>query len=287
MTTQRPALDHRSQPAEFSLRIGSVPYLNVQPLVWGFSHDCNLGGCHWPYQVQLEMAVPSALAALLREGRLHVALAPVFEALQNPIYTIIPDIAIGCRGAVASVLLVSDSPLDAVRRIYLDPASLSSVSLVRVLAQEWSQPVEILPLPAGCGPEWEPGPEAARLLIGDAALRARQRFAFAYDLGLLWLKTTGLPFVFAAWLVHPAARCVPLKDVMQRAKRAGMDNLARVAADTALAFGFTADFALRYFRENVRYGLGAAELAGLREFARRCATLGLIPSVPEIVLHEF
>ncbi|MCX7718692.1 MAG: menaquinone biosynthesis protein [Candidatus Sumerlaeaceae bacterium] len=261
MTTVRPVPDHKSEPAEFALRVGSVPYLNVQPLVWAFSHDCDLGGCHWPYQLQIETAVPSALAALLRSGTVHLALAPVFEALQNPRYTMIPDIGIGCRGPVASVLLVSDSPLDAIRRIYLDPASLSSVSLVRVLAQDWKTRPEILSLPAGCGPEWNPGPGAARLLIGDAALHAAPRFAFSHDLGALWLESTGLPFVFAAWLVHPSARCIPLNDVMRRAQRAGLANLPRVAADTAPRFGFSPDFALRYFRKNVRYHLGAAELA--------------------------
>ena len=44
---------------------------------------------------------------------------------------------------------------------------------------------------------------SALLLIGDTALRERMNSQglFVYDLGELWRELTGLPFVFALWIV--------------------------------------------------------------------------------------
>src|SRR5207244_5985032 len=49
----------------------------------------------------------------------------------------------------------------------------------------------------------------AQLLIGDQAIHFRRQFAKQYqflDLGAAWKNFSGLPFVYALWLIHPAFR---------------------------------------------------------------------------------
>src|SRR5260221_12820787 len=61
------------------MKIGVVPFLNAQPLVWGMKDH------H-----QLFPVAPSEMGALLKEGRLDVALAPIAAKFLNPELQIIP-----------------------------------------------------------------------------------------------------------------------------------------------------------------------------------------------------
>ena len=41
---------------------------------------------------------------------------------------------------------------------------------------------------------------SAAVVIGDKAIGLHQKFSYVYDLGEEWMRFTGLPFVFAAWV---------------------------------------------------------------------------------------
>ncbi|MBX7244371.1 MAG: menaquinone biosynthesis protein [Candidatus Sumerlaeaceae bacterium] len=272
------------EPMEFALRVGSVPYLNVQPLIWAFEKHADLCGLIWPQKLEITSAVPSRLAEDLRRDIFDVAIVPVFEYLQNPIYTVIPGVAIATRGAVASVMLHSASPLGEVTTIELDTSSLTSVHLLKVLLAERGLGVEYK-VGTTAGTQLSPG--TARLLIGDPAMNETGRHPHNYDLGEMWRTSTGLPFVFAAWLVHPKARCLPLSDVFQKARNMGMAELEQVAAEWGPKSGKSPAAALDYFRRNLCFELGPRELEGWREYARLCHKHGFISDVPTIQLHEF
>ena len=66
------------------LRIGCVKYLNSRPLI-----------CAYDGPVIFEH--PSSLAAMLAAGELDAALVPVFEALRDPRYLLVDDVAVGCN----------------------------------------------------------------------------------------------------------------------------------------------------------------------------------------------
>ncbi|HEY5813708.1 MAG TPA: MqnA/MqnD/SBP family protein, partial [Terrimicrobiaceae bacterium] len=133
------------------LRIGPVPYLNARPLVWGLDPTC------------LETDVPATLSAKFFASRLDVALLPVFDILRYGTASIVDDVGIACFGEVYSVIVASRTSFSESQAIYLDPASRSSVALLRVLLAEYYSG----------GPAIIEEPriphDAARLLIGDAA----------------------------------------------------------------------------------------------------------------------
>lgn len=265
-----------------TLRIGTVPYLNVQPLIWAIQRGHVDPAAFGFAGADVEGAVPRELASRLAAGEFDVALVPVFEYLRNPEYSIARGGAIATHGRVGSVTIFSEEPLDRVRVIHLDPGSLTSVNLTRIVAAERGLRVRFDEGPAPAAPG-EPLPSGmARLLIGDPAIAESGRHRHQYDLGTLWFELTGLPFVFAAWLVRNGAHSASAAGFLARSRDVGVENLELVASETAAEFGVTPEFALRYFRENLHFFLGPMEEGGWRRYAELAARHGLIDRVPEL-----
>src|SRR5512133_2161831 len=104
-------------------RVGSVKYLNAVPLTRGLEDE-------------VIFATPSELAKLLRRDELDAALVSVVEVLFQDRYDIVDGIAIASLGEVQSVLLAHRKPIEEIREVYCDTASLTSVELLRVLLAE-------------------------------------------------------------------------------------------------------------------------------------------------------
>lgn len=231
------------------LRAGSVPYLNVAPLVWGLED-------------RLQLLPPSRLAVSLRAGKIDAALLSVTEALFHDGYDILDGPCVASFGRVLSVFLAHRAPVETLRRIHCDTASLTSVNLLRVLLAERGLFPELVPLP----PETAPESLENVLLIGDPALefmRRGPRHAIL-DLGQAWRDLTGLPFVFAAWVLRRAADTAALRVVLRSAAERGRRELDQVIRDSP---GFDEPFRRAYLTRHVRNTMGASEKAGLALFA--------------------
>ena len=245
-----------------SLGIGCVKYLNARPLIRG-----------WPGNVEFDH--PSALCQRLATGQLDVALVSSFEFLRNPIYRIVDDVSISSDGAVYSVVVAHRGEFSHIEEIELDPASETAVNLLRCLLAE----LGLTPRLTGGTPE-SAGLRRARLIIGDQAISFRQTHASGFrfwDLGEQWKKLTGLPFVYALWLIRPE---VPdAKSIAQRLRGLRDENLADIPAIVSDAVADVADnkqeitqeFLDRYYNEHLRFGFGTQEKQGLQTFADLCA----------------
>ena len=91
------------------IRLGAVSYLNTKPLVRGLEQETGL--------FSLRFDVPAQCAALLHEGRVDLGLIPAIEYLRGD-YRIVPGVAIGSDGPIASVALFSRVPMDEGRRFW-------------------------------------------------------------------------------------------------------------------------------------------------------------------------
>lgn len=244
-------------PALARVRLGCVQYLNSKPLIYG---------CDAP----VRFAHPSELARDLASGALDVALVPVFEALRSPGYLAADDVAIACDGAVFSVFLAHRGPLAEVCRIALDPASLTSVHLLRVLLAEFH----------GLRPDYVTmgGDEAdAMLLIGNQAIDFRTRAPDGWqflDLGEEWRRCTGLPFVFALWLMRPGLPDVYV--VAEELRALKCDGLAHIPEIVHGDEEHAAALSARYLTEYIRFDCGSREKAALELFRELLATHGFI-----------
>jgi predicted solute-binding protein len=247
-------------PALAGLRIGCVQYLNSKPLIAD-------------YRGPVLFDHPSSLAAALKRGELDAALVPIFEALSGGRYVAADGVAIASDGPVYSVYLAYEGELKRVKSIALDPASLTSAHLVQVLLREFHgiQPV--------CSASKDVNAADARLLIGNQAIEYRRtappgiRFL---DLGEEWKRCTGLPFVYAVWLLRPE-----LKDLAEIAcefrqlKTRGMKLINQIAG---VEKAICPDLALRYLTEHIRFELGAREKHAIEEYRRLLCVHGFVPA---------
>ena len=259
------------------MRVGCVHYLNSRPLIHG--HDAHVRFAH-----------PAQLADDLAAGQLDAGLVPVFELLRHPAgtYRVVEGVAIACRGEVGSVFLAHRGRLSDLRRVRLDAASRTSANLLRVLLAEFH----------GLTPVYEDHPADAKgpppadaaeghLLIGDQAIgyRVRQGRALRYfDLGEQWRLATGLPFVFAAWLLRADLPRAPLvADTLRAWRDAGRRQLPEVIAEAAATRRYPSGFPAQYLTRLIRYDLGPPEKLALAEYGRLLHKHGLIPDAPAAV----
>ena len=245
-------------PALRALRIGCVQYLNARPLIHG-------------YDGPVVFDHPSGLARALADGALDVALVPIFEALNHPRYLLADGVAIASDGPVFSVFLAHRGPLAEVRSIALDPASLTSIHLLQVLLAEYHglRP-ELLELSAF------PADADAVLLIGNQAIDFRERDAGAHqllDLGEEWKRCTGLPFVYAPWLLRAGLPNAPaIADELSALKRHGTARIAEIVR----ADPHNPALSERYLTEHIRFDLGPREKAGIEKFRELLTKHGFI-----------
>src|SRR3954452_25311169 len=119
-----------------SLRVGCVKYLNARPLIRG-----------WPGNVELDH--PFALCQRLAKGQLDVALVSSFELLRNPIYRIVEGVSISSDGPVYSVVVAYQGEFSDIAQIELDPASETSVALLRCLLGREQSSIKFVPRSTG------------------------------------------------------------------------------------------------------------------------------------------
>ena len=252
------------------LRIGAVGYLNARPLTWALDRE--------PSRWRVRYDVPAVCAALLHDGEVDLGLIPSIEYLQSDDYRFVPGVGIGSRGPVASVALYTRKPVEEIRRIALDTSSRTSVTLIQVLCRHH---FHISPSFVPHGPDLAAMTSTcdAGLLIGDPAFDADHDALGLrkIDLGEVWTQMTGLPFIYAAWTGRPGAVDARVVESLQQAQADGVRAREEIAAEYGAGDVARAARAAVYLRDNVKYGLGAQEAAGLQMFLDLAAEMGLAP----------
>ena len=230
--------------------IGSVPYLNAQPLLVGLEEATNSG---------IRFDHPVALHEAVMRRELEVALLPVVSYLENPELKLIPGTGIACLGEVLSVKVFNENSrvnLGNADRIYLDPESKTSTRLLKILlVKKYNRDLEEI--------IWTTRPEDAQsvLKIGDKALEC-SHFGNSIDLGQEWQDLTGLPFVFACWMSQtPITR--ELLAHIHNAKMRGKDSLEAIAQAQEI---IDPDDALVYLTKHIKYDIEGPDLVGLKLF---------------------
>lgn len=232
------------------LNVAAVPYLNAIPLVHRLRN--------------VRTGVPSQLAVWLESGACDLATMPLGAVLGHPGWRVLPSLGIACDGPVRTVLLLHDAPLGSLRSFAPDPASRTSNLLAKwIVSHHSGEPVA-----------WDPSNREARVVIGDAAFA--HTAAEGTDLGLAWRSATGLPFVFAAWVVSErlASDKIRLRELdgFLRGNLAATDT--ELADISRLQTAVSADVARKYLVENILYPLDDRFRSGADRFAGELAPLG-------------
>ena len=265
-----------------ALRCGRIVYTNDLPIYAAF----DAGVIAYPGTLHAD--VPARLNAMLLAGELDLSPISAFAWAEHADeLVLLPDLCIGARDEVVSVVLVSSTPpalLDGVA-IALTNESASGRNLLRV----------VLERRYGVKPQYvestRPLEDAAAgkpaLLIGDAAIDALERFPRerVYDLGTLWHEWTGAQTVFAVWAARRDAferdpegirECMHALTDAYTWSRSHMDTvIARAQAARPRAPGF-----YETYYGKLNFTFHSAAQSGLATYCRELHAIGALERIP-------
>ncbi len=239
-------------------RIGAVSYLNSKPLV-----------AYLPQQLTdetLSLDYPSLLAEKLINQQLDVALVPSIEWLRHPEMELVSNACVATHGPVLSVKVYFRVPPASVKTLALDAGSRTSACLAQILlAEKFGVFPSTVPLPLEQGLT-ETTADAV-LLIGDRAMTTpAEAFVETWDLGDQWVKSTGLPFVFAVWLARPGCSNERLAARLSAARDAGVKSIPEIAVAESDHLNLRPTEIVSYLHDHLFFTLEEAERAGLAKY---------------------
>lgn len=267
-----------------TLRIGRIAYLNVAPYFHYLQEEGFTG--------EIVSGVPSELNAMLFDGFIDACPSSSYEyGLNADDYVLLPDHSISSVGPVHSVLLFTPGPLAALSgtEVAITGESATSINLLKILLQEFCgiRNVSFL-VPSGEVEDLLKEGQSS-LLIGDRALAAAKDCPPGVqitDLGALWHHFTGLPFVFALWILRREAveKCPDelreLSAQLQRSRQKAFSKLPEMAKKLSERTVFSAEQLEQYWR-GMSYYLDESHIEGLRLYFTLCHKHGLLEKVPE------
>ena len=240
------------------IRVTAVSYLNTIPFVYGLQHTSIQD------EIILSLDYPAECARKVISGECDLGLVPVAAIPAIPLYNIVSDFCIGAQGPVRTVVLLSNSPIDTIDKVYLDYQSRTSVVLVKVLAHNlWK-----------INPEWaaytpqhslkDIDPYEGLVVIGDKVFELESHFKYKYDLAEEWIRLTGLPFVFAAWTANKKIDSSFI-DSFNNALRQGVEKL-KESVELYPPLKLTKPDAEFYLRNNISFDFTKEKREALKLF---------------------
>lgn len=240
-------------------RVAASSYLNTAPLIWSF-----IFGTQRALVELVTDTAPARCADMLSKGEVEVALVPVIEYHRLHDATIVPDVCVGSRSAVRSVVLASSvNNLKKVKRVALDNSSRTSVALVKIIFREF----------LGFEPEWETSPPDlksmlsradAALIIGDPAMTMPRDRLSVFDLATLWHDYTGLGFVFAMWMARTESVQASRAINFSSARDEGLAHLDEITAQYQTQLGLSAEEIRTYLTRNIAFQMDEEMQRGLQ-----------------------
>ena len=237
--------------------VGRMPYLNSVLFYQAFPDSG---------PDVLRPMVPSAMASAARDGRVDAGPIPLLDALAlEDTFEPLGGYCIATTVKARSILLFSTVPVEHLtgRTVGVTDETSTSGRLLRVLL---SQRFQVQPSKY-VGVD---DPNEAALYIGNTALRLRGGIdgkPHVYDLGEEWHRWTGLPTVFALWIVRrdlPKGDKDRLAAAIQLGLDRGMDDLTEAQNGVAGLGMSGAD--VRAYLEGFSFTVGENEQRAIEGF---------------------
>jgi chorismate dehydratase len=176
-----------------ALKVGRIPYLSCDPFYFAMARP----------GLALSDVVPSAMAGAAAKGEIDAGPMPLTDCFRlDERFRLLSGFCLATIRKAGSVVLHSKRPIQELSgaRIGIPAEAATSFRLLQVLLALKYQVVSATYV------RREESHEAF-LLMGNEGLRQRYGaldYPHTYDLGEEWQQWTGLPFVFARWVVRKA-----------------------------------------------------------------------------------
>ena len=248
------------------IKVGRVPDLNHEP----FYFDMERRG------IELHELPSGSLGPAAEKGEIDGGPVPLADCLRlEDRFNYVTGFCLAAWEKSGSMFLHSRQPVVELNgaRIGIPSGSETSVNLLRVLLElkYQVQPQAYVTLE---------DPHDALLLDGDQGLRRRRGvrdYPHKYDLGEEWNQWTGLPFVFARWMVRrdmEATDAALLENTLYVGLEEGVDSLFHLSEPRANLLMLAKDV-VEYI-QGYRYFMGLSEYKSVdlfREYTGRLSTI--------------
>lgn len=251
------------------MRIAAIRYINTLPLIFGLQ---NRNDHH------LILDTPSACYRKLISNEVDVALIPVWGTQMQPDVRAIPDLGIAANNQTESVFIYSNKPLSKIQTVAVDPASLTSVNLLKIIlhVQYQNQPQfvtsdasEIMDRLKSCD---------AALVIGDAAITTNVPGFDRWDLAAEWHAMTQLPFIFAVW--GSLRRLTSLEqELFKESFLEAQASPERVIDQACKMLPVDREFVKRYYNLDLHYQLTPNDYQGFSRYLALAADLKILDNI--------
>ena len=226
------------------MKVCSISYLNSIPFVYGLENS-DIG-------VDLSLEIPSVCGQKLIKNEVDLALLPVAVIPSLDFADVVSPYCISSDGAVQTVCLFSQVPLEQIKTILLDYHSITSNALVKLLSKYfWKIQPDFKKSEINF--ESKISGNTAGVIIGDRAYKYRDDFPFIYDLSYEWKKFCGLPFVFACWVSNKPLDS-SFKKAFSSALKYGISNLDLALSEKSDTFCTQID-KIKYLKKVINYDL--------------------------------
>lgn len=285
------------------LKIGRIPYANLFPIFHYLDNQCN----HSEYA--FIKGVPSKLNKMLRSGELDISPSSSIEFLKNKNkYRILPWLSVSSSGPIKSILLFSSVPIEALggKTIAVSSDSETSAALLKVILKEFyslkckfkqtglrSVKNILSSVPAvlhiGDTAMMEAKKIESRVKSQELEIKKEKHISclethnsklltlnsgpYVYDLGEIWDKHTGLPFVYALWVVRKKALSEKgdliskLSSDLINAKKYANNKLALTAREAPQRKWISEKELVKYWKI-ISYDFTEKHMEGLRLFEK-------------------
>ena len=271
--------------SDTGLVLGCIPYLNCVPFFACLEDN--------GFQGHFVAGVPSALNRLLQEGGIDASPSSSFEYARHwRDYLLLPGHSIASVGEVRSVMFFSPVELNELegQQIAITGDSATSINLLRIILREFYSLKNVTDVVPGEPIETLIARKNPALLIGDRALRMALKppeGIKVFDLGQLWFQHTGLPFVFALWMIRKASfnqhadQLVTLGQQLLQSREQVLADPQNFVAAAVESSGINAEVIIDYWK-TIDYRLDDEHKKGLKLFFQLCQKYNFLEDEPEL-----
>jgi chorismate dehydratase len=249
-----------------ALKVGRIPYLSCEP----FYFEMERRG------IELYDIVPSALAGAVARGEVDAAPMPLADCFRlDEQFRFLSGFCLATIRKAGSVVLHSKSPIHELTgaRIGIPGEAATAFRLLQVVLvlKHHVQAAAYVTLDDACD---------ALLLIGSEGLRQRHGawdYPHTYDLGEEWAQWTGLPFVFARWVIRKAIdrkEVAVLEDMLYAGLQDWADGLFRSSESRDDVLMHPRD--ILEYTQGIRYFLGVPEQRAIDRFRQYLEQLQIL-----------
>lgn len=243
------------------VKISAVSYTNTLPFLYGLQHSPVID------EISLSLDVPSTCAYKLIHGQADLGIVPVAALPDIPNAEIVSDYCLGATGAVNSVFIYSEKPIESIKSLRLDSQSRTSNALARILLRHYWKNERVVLVE---------GAADAYVEIGDRTFGKQHAHPYVYDLSWHWREFTGLPFTFAVWVANKPLKASFIQ-AFNDALAYGLNQRDTLIAELPARIDF--DYR-QYLMENIDYQYNDEKREAVATFLKWIESLELKPSEP-------